>query len=349
MKKLPILLFFGLFLSACSNDFEVIAPWKEIPVVYAILSPFDPVFAPGDTAIYIRVEKAFLDPEKSALEVAQIADSLYYPEGALTVWLERVRDQNRLQMKRVDGALEGYPRTEGVFAGQPNWLYKAKPTNGFSIDPKETYRLIIQRSDGKPDVTAQTIVPDNFFVTSPSPSKLEMGFFGSLNTQVRWNTDENGAFFNVTLRVRIDDKIEPNGAPLSTQTLIWEAAKNVVRDSSSTPGNYTASAPLLGNSFYRFLAQNLQRPQPGHLRQFRSVDIIIEGGGKEIKEYLETVKANSGLTGAETFPNYTNLSEGFGIFTAKNRSITEGVTIVNLTIDSMNLSPIVDTLGFVKR
>lgn len=170
MKKLLLLFLSGLFFWACSNDFEVTAPWKDIPVVYAILSPLDISISPKDTAYYIRVEKAFLDPERSALEVAQIADSLYYPENAITVWLERVEDHSRLQLKRVDGALEGYPRSGGVFSGEPNWLYKAKPTGGFSIDPGKLYRLIIQRTDGKPDVTAETTVPQNFSITKPNLS-----------------------------------------------------------------------------------------------------------------------------------------------------------------------------------
>ncbi len=348
MKKLLFLLPFGLLLSACSNDFEVIAPWKEIPVVYAILSPLDPILSPKDTAFYIRIEKAFVDPERSALEIAQIADSLYYPENAITVWLERTSDNSRLQLKRVDGALEGYPRTAGVFAGQPNWLYKAKPTNGFSIDATKTYRLIIERADGRPDITAETTVPKDFFVTTPSPTDQKIGFFGRLNTKIRWNTDENGAFFNVTIVVHINEKIEPNGAVLNTQTLIWEAVKNVERDSSNTPGVYTATALMSGISFYNFLARNLQKPPAGRIRQFKNFDIIIEGGGKEIKEYLKTAQANSGLTGAETYPNYTNISEGYGIFTAKNRSVLQGVKLNPLTIDSMDRSSIVDSLGFVK-
>jgi len=348
MKKLLLLLPFGLLLSACSNDFEVTAPWKEIPVVYGILSPLDPFLSPKDTAFYIRVEKAFIDPERSALEIAQIADSLYYPENAITVWLERADDQTRIQMKRVDGALEGYPRDAGVFAGQPNWLYKAKPTGGFNIDAGKTYRLVIERADGKPDVTAETTVPKDFFVTSPNPNDNKIGFFGRATTKIRWNTDVNGAFFNVTLVVRINEKIEPNGAALSTETLIWEAVKNVELDVNNSPTLYTATADMTGTSFYNFLAKNLQKLPPGRIRQFKNVDIIIEGGGREIKEYLETAQANLGLTGAETYPNYTNISEGYGIFTAKNRSVLTDVKVVPLTIDSMNKSSIVDTLGFVK-
>ncbi|HND88774.1 MAG TPA: hypothetical protein PK971_10630, partial [Saprospiraceae bacterium] len=97
MKKLLFVMpLAALLWAGCKNDFEVAAPWKEVPVVYAILSP-------DDTAHYVRVEKAFLDPQKGATEIAQIPDSLYYPENAITVYLERDSDKKRFQMTRVDG------------------------------------------------------------------------------------------------------------------------------------------------------------------------------------------------------------------------------------------------------
>lgn len=65
MRKLWILApLFGVLLSTCSNEFEIAAPWKSIPVIYAMLSP-------KDTAHYVRIEKAFLDPTVSALVVAE--------------------------------------------------------------------------------------------------------------------------------------------------------------------------------------------------------------------------------------------------------------------------------------
>lgn len=342
MKKLLLLLPFGLFLSACANDFEVTAPWKDVPVVYAILSP-------QDTAHYVRVEKAFLDPEKSALEIAQIADSLYYPANAISVWLERTDNQTLLQLQRVDGALDGYPRAPGVFADQPNWLYKVKPGGAFALEAGKTYRLVIKRNDGQPDITAETTLPKDFGITKPNIADQapKMGFFGSKKTDIIWNTDVNGYYFNVTFRIKIVEK-NLNGTVAGTQELVWEAAKNVERGTDLVAGGlYSGIASITGSSFYNFLAQHLQRPAPNRYREFGTCTLIIDGGGKEIKKYLETANANAGLTGAETFPNYTNLSEGFGIFTAKNRTIADNIRIDVVTIDSMNMSSVADTLGFV--
>ncbi len=333
---------FGLLLSACSNDFEVTAPWKEIPVVYGILSP-------QDTAHYIRIEKAFLDPDKSAFEVAQIVDSLYYPESSITVWLERTDNQNRIALKRVNGALEGYPREPGVFAAEPNWLFKAN-TAGFPLLAGKKYRLVIERQDGKADITAETTLPGDFTIIKPLVNAVvpKIAFAGSKSTTIQWRTDENGVFFNVTFVVRINER-NLNGTLINTQEFVWEAATNQER--SATPvstGVYEASVGLSGISFYNFLAQRLQKTGPNRYREFASVDIIIDGGGREIKEYLETANANGGLTGAETFPNYSNISEGFGIFTGKNQTIAQNIRIDGVTVDSMNMSSITDTLGFVK-
>ncbi|MFN0034554.1 MAG: hypothetical protein ACKVUS_05760 [Saprospiraceae bacterium] len=342
MKKLLLLLPFGLLLSACSNDFDVTAPWKDIPVVYAILSP-------QDSAHYVRIEKAFVDPDKSALVIARIADSLYYPENAITVWLVPTDNpSNRLRLERVDGALEGYPRDSGVFATQPNWLYKAKPTAGFTLDGGKTYRLLIERNDNNgPDVTAETTLPNDFLVLEPdlSPQVPKVIFASNLGTDVRWRTDVNGVYFNVTFRIRYYDRFL-NGTVAATHELVWEAAKNVERNDVFSGGFYTGKVVIPRASFYSFLAQNIQKPPSNIYREFKNCDIILDGGGREIKEYLQIAAANADITGAETFPNYTNISEGYGIFTAKNRTLAEDLRIDVKTVDSMNVNTVTDTLGF---
>lgn len=329
MKKLLFLLpVVALLIQACSNDFEVTAPWKEVPVVYAIL-------APHDTAQYIRVEKAFLDPEVSSLEIAQIADSLYYPANAISVYLERTKDGQRIQLQRVDGNLEGYVRKSGIFATHPNWLYKTKE----QIFAGESYRLLIVRTDGKPDITAVTTIPNDFSLVKPSPLSIPplISFRRDNSADVEWRTDEQGVFFKISFSIRYRENA-PNGSLIKRDTLHWIPAPNVKR-TEETPGagsnNYKGIFTISTESFYRFLVENIPAASD-RFRAFEGIDITLEGGGAEIERYLETASANAGITGAEVIPTFTNISEGFGIFTAKNQIILNKVRVSPETVQDMN-------------
>lgn len=330
-----------LLLAACSNDFDVAAPWKEIPVAYAILSPVD-------SAHYIRVEKAFLDPETSALTIAQIPDSLYYPESAISVYLQRVSNNQLFQLTRVNGTLDGYPRKDGIFASDPNWLYKFKPgTTSDSLKRGEKYRLVIKRTDGKPDITAETTIPKDFSFRVPDPNKplLEISFLPDFPTTVEWRCDENGVYFNVSFVIRYREEY-PDGST-KNDTVVWLAAKNIERtDLQVAGGLYKGVVSIAGESFYRFLDSSIDSVANPPVRHFNGVDIILTGGGKEIRDYLETASANSGITGAEVFPTYTNLSEGFGLFTAKNTKTMNNVRLTDKTMEEVEKNPITAHLNF---
>src|SRR5690606_16691935 len=102
-----LLLSLGLSLVSCSDDLELITDWKEIPVVWGFLEI-------GDTAQYIRVEKAFLDGQTSALVIAKNPDSLYFKD--IDVRLVNESSGQTYTLQKVDGNLEGYPREPGIFA-----------------------------------------------------------------------------------------------------------------------------------------------------------------------------------------------------------------------------------------
>lgn len=343
MKKLLLLLpACAMFWAGCSNDFDVAADWKEIPVAYGIVSPID-------TAYYIRVEKAFLDPETSALTIAQIPDSLYYPADAISVFLQRTSNNQLLQLTRVDGSLDGYPRKGGIFATQPNWLYKFKPSSAAdSLKRGETYRLVIKRADGKPDVTAETTIPKDFSFRTPNPlaNPLVISFLADGSpTTIEWRCDENAVYFNVVLQVRYTE--EYPGGTIVNDTVTWLAAKNIARSEMQVAGGlYRGSVQLSGDAFYRFLDQSIDSVANPPIRRFTGVDIILTGGGKEIKEYLETAAANSGITGAEVFPTFTNMSEGFGIFTSRNTARLNNVRLTNQTQEEVEKNPVTSHLNF---
>lgn len=347
MKKLFFLIpLAALFWAACSNDFEVAAPWKEIPVCYGILSP-------KDTAHYLRIEKAFLDPEKSAEEIAQIADSLYYPANAISVFLERVSTGERYQMSRVDGNLEGFVRDSGFFANQPNWLYKYKPANADQqLKEGEKYRMVVVRADGKPDITAETTLPGAFRFNKPSQIEIppRLAFGPGAPTTFEWSCDQNAVYFNMTMLVQYREQT-PGGQFISRKTIPWTVFTNQKRNASGSGGpfGYRGSVKISANQFYQFLAANIEPADQscgGCYRYFEGIDLVLEGGGGEIENYLITANANEGITGAEVLPTYTNISEGFGLLTGKNEQILTGCRFSTQTVDSMTTHPTVGLLNF---
>ena len=172
---------------ACKNDLNPVEGRKDIPVIFGAISI-------TDTATYIRVEKAFADPTKSALDIAQIPDSLYYDDA--TVTLVKIKSNERFILKKVDGNTEGYPRDKGVFAIAPNFIYKRKNSElGLAAD--QTWRVEVQRkTDVKPlaESKAVSIVGVNAIAAPLNTVVLNFGLTN--NTSIRVETDRKSTRLN---------------------------------------------------------------------------------------------------------------------------------------------------------
>lgn len=339
MKKLLLWLPVLALWASCANDFDVTTTWKEIPVIYAVLSP-------TDTAHYIRVEKAFLDPIKGAPEVAKIADSLYYPENAIRVFLVRLRNNDRMALTRVDGVREGINRVEGVFAGTPNWLYKLPVTNNGKINAGESYRIEVERTDGKPKVTAHTTIPKEVTFVSPNPAQFPriLSFKDTSGVDFNWRADTFALFHNLYLKIKYQEQ-DANGTVVARKTLLWNPVRNLRRTNIAGP-NFVTKTTLPQSRFFKFLSDSIPPITTGHFRYFEQGELIIESGGYEIGQLLDVLSTATGLTGAEVIPTYSNISEGYGIFTGKNITILTNTKFNPETIESMNKNPLTRPLGF---
>ena len=117
--KIAFIAFVVFFISSCSNDIEVIGVWKDIPVVYGIVD------RTADTN-YIRIERAFLPPNQSAYEVAQIADSLYFDTNQVEVSMYRIGGSDTIFFPTQPFLVELQGQTardSGIFANVPAYAY----------------------------------------------------------------------------------------------------------------------------------------------------------------------------------------------------------------------------------
>ncbi|MCB0517395.1 MAG: DUF4249 family protein [Lewinellaceae bacterium] len=335
-------LFFALagtlvLLMSCSNDFEVSAPWKNIPVVYGLMDYEDSVH-------YIRVEKAFLDPDANALDVAQIADSLYYDDA--TVELERIGSNQPILLERVDGnkiwrlvptgmnqydTIFPYQRKEGIFANAPNWLYKVD-ANIFNLQPGDSVRLSINRGDNLPLVTASTTVLES----SKFRGKIDkdnIGFPYNLDVTFEWSSDVDARIFDLSLVFNYVEQNVNNLDSIVHKSLVWDLVKRKRYETPLAKYEYT----IKGAEFYEFLRGRI--PADPNIKRvldpYSPIEYILTAGASDLEKYISVATSNSGITSSQELPVYTNLSEGLGIFSSVHVLVKDSILLDKSTRDSL--------------
>ncbi len=332
MQKLLVAALFLSVALSCKNDFDLTDKWQDIPVVYGFLNQ-------KDTAHYVRVEKVFLDPKTSALVIAQVADSLYYKDAK--VYLERGSDGKRFELARVDGAAEGHPREAGIFAQSPNILYKIKQSD-IKFKPGETCKLILDRGAGLPLDTAVTTVLGDMELHSPFQNVTGMQFKTGEFFYLRFSAPPEAQIFDITATIRVTNQ---SATETTFDTLYWPVKRNFKRPDGPLTSDVQAKTP--GLEFFKFIAANLP-PRPGFDRYItsKSISFRIDGGGKEINDFNDAINANLGISGAELIPVYTNMSEGFGLFTSRGYIVETGFGLNPETQDSLKHGYLTKDLGF---
>ncbi len=314
-----LILLTGSLATSCSTEVELEGPWKDIPVVYGFL-------ALQDTAHYIRVEKAFLPADGDAREVAQLPDSLYYDKAS--VQLEKIETGELFDLRRVDGNREGYPRDEGLFARSPNYLYKIRAA-AIQLEGGEPVRLRINRGESLPLVTAETRVLSELIPRSTSPgSPINMAYDRQIN--FAWSAGPEAEIFDVRLQIHYLESKPGAPAELEPQVVEWVLDEQLRRSDDAE----RVSISIPGEDFYIFLSENIPL-RSGVIRVFDRIDLVIAGAGEELVELLRVNSANLGLSSFQSVPEYSNLSEGRGIFSSRAFAVRPGMTLRNESLDSL--------------
>jgi len=295
---------------SCSNEFELNAPAKEIPIVYGVLSRADEVH-------YIRVERAFIDEQTSALDLAQDPNQLYFED--VTVELVRENSGQAVLLERVDGSQLGLERTTGIFATTPNILYRIAAAD-LNLRAEETYRLNI-RQVGVDELlaTATTPIVGDLRLNRPIPGnqKPPIRILSDDEITIVWGADETAKLFDVTMLIHYEE-FNPNDAnSVVEKSIEWTLAESI----TAVDGPNRVEPE--GIEFYQFLNNHIT-VDPTLQRVLTTIELRIDAGGEELFNYINVGQANTGITSAQVIPNYTNLTNGLGIFASRNSLIEKG-------------------------
>ncbi|QQS27503.1 MAG: DUF4249 family protein [Sphingobacteriales bacterium] len=332
---LSVLLVVSLFINSCSTDFDVAADWEEITIIYGLLDK-------GKTNQYIRINKAFLSQNTSALEIAPISDSLYHNPPA-EVLLKAYDNQNNLKqtltLEKVNAADEGLVKDEGLFASNPYFLYKTSA----ALNATYIYKVEITTADGK-IITAQTPVIDNFDAIRPDPN-FEVSLL-SENYTMRWSPSNNVGIYDMDLIVKYDEqRIDANGSIVTLpKTLKWNVFSNLNRETSIEQGRVTYDLNV--EAFFNVLLQNLSNVDSVQRRFFKSFDFYIHAGSNDLKTYNDVTFAQFGVTSSQNILEYSNVEGGLGLFASRYSKFIENVKLTDASIDLLACDPRTTALKF---
>lgn len=328
-KYLYLLIPLFCFLS-CDNRVDTAGDWTFIPVVYGLLDV-------GETAQYIRLEKAFIDPDRSAVIIAAIPDSVFVDQA--TVQLVEIGDRGRIEniidFFLLDASVEGLEQEAGIFASTPNFLFKSTiPLNGTS-----KYELKINGMDTEMPITAETDAIANFTVFSPVEDG-QITFEEGEETLFLWHKDDDASIFDLILSFTYREYNINNPFEFETYTINWTIAKNY-------PGlNGVGRLEIMGERFFDWIAANM----PSDLEVCREAlrfDLEIYAGGESLRLFMEAFEANqNGITGSIPYPRYTNLSEGVGVFSSRYKKEIRNIRPSSRLKEALSFSEITRDLGF---
>lgn len=341
-----------LLMASCKEDFDVAAPYKQITVAYGMLNV-------TDTAHYVRIQKAFLDETKSAIQMAQNPDSIYFPDGVLIVKLREFSTAGSLMteevMQRVDLNLEGYPKEGGSFASSPNIGYKSKKV----LNPNYLYRIVMTNTQTGEVDSAETYVINN------SNLYINQTAFNPLY-KLNFSRPQPKSVLNLTVHVPQN----PTGYTGKALATYFEGALQIryatkqggdtTRDSITyyfpgtrpgTEANGVFNMSVEHNDLLNFMAAAIPPATSGQERLLDSANLIVWAAGPDYANYLQFAATQGGITADQIRPVYTNIrgTDVYGLLSTRTRYLQRNVQFDAPTLDTIMHTAILQPLRFTGR
>jgi len=335
-KKLGILtVVSALLLGACSTDFELNGDWKETMVVYGLLDQSQP-------KQYIKINKAFLG-EGNAFEYAQVKDSVQFA-NALTVTLRRIKNGNEIASYNLtqDNSI---PKDPGTFysGSQGNAIYSFVSTGSTALNDDSQYKLIIRNSETGTEVTAQTsLVKDFGNLVSPSAGATVASLIGSSDNYryaLKFNSAPNARIYQVVLRLNYVDLTTTGNV---NDSIDWIFTP---KETDDLDGGQELDFGFKGQDYMRFLGSSLSDYSGLICRIPGNLKIVVISAADELSTFINVNKPSTSIV--QEKPEYTNITNGLGIFSARYYKTPFNRPLASQTKDTLSKGRYTHCLKFL--
>lgn len=311
MKKIfrfLVLFIIPLSFFSCETDFDVIADYREVAIVYGLLNQ-------NDSIHYLRINKAFLG-EGNALTYAKEADSSSFGAN-IRVAITEV-SPNGEKREIVFDTVTLYNKQPGEFYSPGQLFYYAKA----KLNESNTYKLKIVNKKSLEEITAQTILVHNFSFTQPNYLPPP---FPPVTLNIRRSITSIQKFIwkNAVNAKRYQFKFYFNYKELGTEgDTVYRKIDWVfpVVNSETTSGNGESFINYLNEDFFKLCETKIpysdKAKEDAVIKRFASqCDLEVTAVGEEFTIYLDANGPSTGLLIEK--PTYSNITNGIGLFSCR--------------------------------
>lgn len=316
-------IFFGLAITtyflSCKTDFEVNAPYDQIPVVYGILDPS------VDTQ-FLKINRSFLGTG-DILQYAAMQDCTLFKN--VTARIEEISNGN---IQNVYNLQEMWVKNieSGIFYGDSQKVY-------FFVEPNlnlsSNYKLSVKADEHEVEATTDLIGLFDFSFAFKTQTfngvALATGVNAYSEIKPRWNTGDGGKRYDVSLRFKYEEH-KTSGTEMKQTTMLL-GSETVL---STGPGQELLKE-INGEVFYQFLGNRPELKDTVGVtkRVIKGIDFIVTVANEEFNTYMEV---NEPVTGVITEkPEYTNLSNGVGLFASRYNVVLDDLKLTEFSIQEL--------------
>ncbi len=330
-KLLKVFCAIVLLQSSCKTDIDLLAPYKETMVIYGLLDP-------SDSVQVLRINRAFLG-EGDAYTFAQVPDSFNYRD-ILDVKLERYNKDSVKTGTITLERFEGPPLSSGIFATQPNILYRTTGADSIYQDDGGEYKMIVyNRESGLTTVSRTEVVNKISLFESPS-SGGSVDLVGNPFV-IKWNAGNNAKFYDVYIRFHYREIEKANTSNIQDKTVEWQVGTAV--DNINSSSNPLLTIPLSKESFYGSVRRSIN-PDNAVDRYFLGMDFLYYGGTSDLYTYIQVNKPPTGIV--QSIPDFSNIEDGVGIFSSRFSQILKSKQLSPASKDTLANGYLTGDLGF---
>ena len=338
LRLLPVL--FAFCFTSCETDFDVNGEWKDITVVYGLISQ-------NDSVHYIKINKAFLG-EGNVLNYAAIADSSSYGNNLEVIVTEKGLDGSSRTF--TFDTTSTYSKEAGLFYYPNQLVYKAAfkiPTANLA-DRDYSYLVTITNKLTGKVVTAETRLVKDFEIETPRPGLQSINFTMESNQRIKWTSAKDGKRYNVSVRFWFDEDLK-----FSTDTIHrfidWDFSSV---KSGSIQGGEPLEISYAPGSFFTICNtlipyKSSSKEDSVQSRLVNRVEFLFAVAGDELNTYMEVNEPSSGIV--QEKPEYTNVVNGIGLFSCRYTKSTESPAVKMKIAPSTEERLISSGLKFVKK